>query len=568
MLNPDGPERVLHSPEEAALDGPANVRAPVKWTEYWFPAVLAAVFIVLGSIPLHMGYSRASPDLHFTGIAGPAYNAVHSYFMFARQAEEGYHLFQNRLTAESLPRAYFNAEWWAYGKAARWTGLPLEKLHNLDRWFSVPLFMCSAYLLVSLCLATRFQRRFALCLIVLGSGLGWTLWMLGQAGLGSFTPTRDVTGVTTFANLVYAPHFVRLQALEILFTAFLILAARSHKRRFFVAAGAAAFTEAILRPYHLPNMYFMAGLTFVFVIVQEGRSGLKLAKDFALIGLIPLPMGLYYVYLKYARVFGISDVDSTPQYFVDYLFWFGLPLALSFWCFPGFVKVKERDIGILVVLLWGVVAFLVSHSYPYWHSGEEAMTAFHIAPVIIATLGPLVYLYRWIPWDRVPSRLLPWKQGTTPHKAVLAGLFIVVSCPSNVIFYHQHLTNIANRIVPYYVPGSVMEGFAWLEEHTEAQDTVITWFHPPLLTWYSHNKVINGHYGLTEHYEERNAAVRRFFTKRGDEKFKRELVSQSRAKYVFFSPGEDRRRGMRPHEYRWLKLVFERDGTAIYQVAL
>ena len=535
-------------------------------SEYRFPLAISLVFIILGMIPTVLGILNSSSEQVFIHTAGPAFESCNAYFMLARQAQNGHNLFTNRLTPELLPYALFSPEWWLYGKICRWTGLPIETVHHLDRIVTVPFLLCSIYFLCTICLENRFQRRFALMVIVFGMGLGWIPWLITRMGLANFPPSMDIRGFTTFGNLLWMPHFIRVQAVEILFIAFLILGTQTRKLRPFAASGVALLGLMFLRPYHAPVAWATCLLAIVLMSARDRRVDLALSSKYILVILISLPMALYHLYVKLSGIMGVTDLDTPQALLFGFILHFGLPFLLSLICFEGFVRVQERQISTLILSLWCLVTILVAQAYPYWRSGGEAWSPFQIAPAILATGGPLRRLYGWLTRHRLLDGFFPVRMKQEKRKLLLACLFMGLACLSNIIFFGGLVGTVNAQQYPSFISADMMNAYAWLDTNTQPDEVVLCRSWPSFVPRYSHNKVVNGSWAMTVDFVKRCQEVDRFYRRQADDAYKRDLARRYRVRYVLSSPYDDIAGGMDSGDHPWLVPVYRSGQVTVYEV--
>jgi len=546
----------------------------------WFAFALASLFVAVGTLPHLYGYALEANNMHFMGFVGRGVFGHNGYLMLARQAQEGQHLMENLLAPEPLPRVFFNLEWWLYGKAARWTGLSLVAVYHFYRAASVFLLAFSVLYLLRRCLHTVFQQRFALALVALGSGFGWMLIAGSRVLLRlmpSLTPLArtefpgvqyenvlvplppDVGGVSLPAYLVNQPHFALAVGLVALTYGLLIAAVQTGRTRYYVYSGMAALAHAVVRPYNIPEMYLIFLLYPALLCVRDGRLDVRRFVGPALAGALMLPLVFYYAYLASTGALGGKGPLWQPGLFVDHILWLGLPFILAVMSFRGLSRLKEVSPAILLMGLWLVVAFLIEQTWPYYRSGQEgAFAAYTVAPVILATAGPLRWAYEYI-LRRRPS--------FASAKLAAAGALILVSMPSTALVYYRMFTDLRDHPAPYYVSDDVYQGMKWLEANAGRHDTVLSSFDTgQLVPRVAGVKAFQGHYMITPNAAEKRALAERFYGTRGDDAFKRKLVRDYGIRYVFLSPLERRPSGFDPAEHPWLVPVFSQGDTGLYRV--
>lgn len=531
--------------------------------EYGFPLALAVIIALLGTVPYVYAYRHTPAGERFMGFVGRGTNGSNGYLMMAKQVQQGASLIENKLTPEPLPRTYFNLEWWAFGSFARWTGLSLIATFHVDRVLTVFLVLLSLYFLASVCLEGAGARRMAVSLAVLGSGFGWIIWSADKAFGLQWPFSLDLQGVSTAAYLMNKPHFARAVALAALQYAFLILGETRGRRRYFVYSGLAAVLRTAVRPYHIPETCLVYVLVPVLLAWRDGRLDLRRMANYGIALLIHLSAALYFVWLAQGNVLGMAGWKRNGILLVPMLLWLGLPFLLTCAGFVASGLSKLRSAGAIPIVLgaWLFMAWLLENAFPYYTAAHESsFEAYSTAPILLALLGPIPWLYA-----RLKSR---W-----PVPRAMAGLALLLCCmPSSVYVYGRFFVDCAHPGNPpwrYYVSEDFYQALCWLEANTGPEKVVLasdssSQFIPVVAS----NKTVTGHDMLTAWYNEKNAEVGRFYGAPGDEDFKRSLIRKYRVAYVLFGPYERVQNGMRPQDYPWLRPVFSRGPVSVFAVEL
>ncbi|NIA16289.1 MAG: hypothetical protein GWP08_19685 [Nitrospiraceae bacterium] len=556
---------------------------------YRFPALLALAMIVAGSLPYLYGYWLADEETRFMGFVGRGVFGPNGYMMLARQAQEGLHLFENRTTPLDVPRVFFNLEWWVFGKTARWTGLSLITVFHIGRAATVILFVFSAHYLTTLCLDTAFRRRLALALITLGSGFGWILWGLSRAVTAAFPATRalahhqifspgevagflfpmplDVEGVNLPAYLFTQPHLMRAAACATLMCAFLIAAERSGKRVYFVWAGVAALLHVAIRPYGIPEIYLMLAIFPALLCIREKRFDWQRVLNYAIPGLMILPLAAYQVWLKHVNAFGALGPSWRPGLFVTQVLWLGLPFLLTCLCIRGVCHLRDAKESSVLMALWLALAFTIEQAYPYYRHGQEAsFIAYMVVPPILA-IGPLRALYYALR-DSAWRKKLWSADFTSARFRTGAAVALVLFCmPSFLIAYGRMFADLRQRPAPLFISEDLYQGLQWLEKNADTHDTVLASFDTgQLVPRVAGIKSYQGHYMLTAGYREKMDLAWRFYDTAGDDAFKRKLVRDHGIHYVILGPQERVRSHFVPEQHVWLERCFQRGDVEIFRV--
>ncbi len=556
----------------------------IRKSEYVFPALVVAFFVVIGSFPYLYGYWNEHPDDRFMGVVGRG--ALHSigYMMFARQAQEGQNLFENRLTPEPLPRAYFNPEWWLCGRFARWTGMSLAAASQAHRIVAVAAMVFALYYLLARCLATVFQRRLALALIVFGGGFGWVAWcasilyvegfplihpLLAHLGFTASTPTPfpvcyDVEGVTIFGYLINKPHFILAGASIVLVYAFLLEGERTGKTRYFVLSGLAAMANLLIRAFAIYEICAILALYPLLLSWRERAFRPRRFVHYAIAASMTVPVAVYYAFLLARGVLGGGRLEMPLFSFFQYIVRYGLPFVLMFAYFQGPAHVRRMKPSSLLMTLWFAVAFVVAQLYPLLRNGEEAaLYSFTIVPAILIVEGPLPRIFKSISgWMKGPAA------GPNDLGKLCLAVALVLFCSlSNVVLYGRMFTTLNQARTHYYIPNDLHAALEWLGAHSDHDSVVLSGpVTCPLIPYYAGNKTFTGHDLLTTNRKEKDTIAQCFFEQGGNEMYEREVVHRYGVRYVVSGPYEATPEGTPLSKYPWLEPVFTQGRATVFEV--
>lgn len=564
------------------MDTCRTVPEPVR-REWLFPAVIALAMFLLGSLPYAYGYAIAPAGMQFTGFVGRGELHSAGYMMFAKQAREGCHLFENKLTPEPLPRAYFHPEWWLFGHVARWTGLPLIAVFHLHRAAAVAAFVFAVYYLSTRCFETVYPRRLALVLIVFGGGLGWVLWGTAKAyllcapelrqwipGLPDALPLyfrrpRDVDGTTNFGYLINKPHFMTAGATIALAYALLIHGEQTNRRRFYALSGLAGLLHVLIRAFAIRELFLVYALYPAFRAVRDRGGALRSARRCALAGAMLLPAVAYYLVLMAGQVLGRGGYGIPAGTLFDYVLWYGLPFVLLAWCVVGPARFPRKSPSRLVLSLWLLSALAFAQMYPYIKTGEEAgLFPFTIAVALLVVGGPLA---AWLPGaEPCAGPDAGARRPRTLSRGAIAALVVACSL-SNAVVYVRMFTVLRPLPPSYYIRDDVRAGLDWLAAHTSPDDVVLASpVTSPFIPYYASNKVFTGHDFLTAERPQKDALAARFFGTEDGPGFREDLVREYGVRYVFDGPNERRGTSSPLEALPWLEKVFILGDVVIYRV--
>ena len=541
-----------------------------KISEYLFPALLVVFFVVVGTLPYLYGYWSEDPNSQYMGIVGRG--ALHSigYLMFARQAQEGFNLFENKLTPEPLPRLYFHPEWWLYGKAARWTGLSLAAMWHVHRAIAVAALIFALYYLIARCLRTTYQRRVALSIIVFGAGFGWVPWCLARLHVtqpAPFSLSYDTDGVTVFGYLINKPHFILAGASIVLTYALLLEGERTGLRRYFVLSGLCALANLLIRAFAIYEICAIYALYPVLLSFRERRFLWSRFSNYMLAGSMLIPAVVYYLFLIATRTLGDAKLEVQVISFFQYIVRYGLPFVLLFLYFQGPAHFRRMKPSSILLSLWILVAFVIAQLHPILRNGDEAaFYSFSFVPAILIVEAPLRRMYCAAVRVRFRRARAGNRMTRGRFKLLAASVFVAFCMLSNVIVYGRMFTTLHAEPANYYIPDDLRAALKWLEGNTGRSELVLAGrITCPLIPYYAGNKTFTGHDLLTANRYEKDALADRFFV-RQDDVFKRDLVARYAVHYVVLGPYETRPTGIAPAEHPWLQPVFTQGTASVFRV--
>jgi hypothetical protein len=566
MPPPDGghgaPEHICAS---ASSGDSRETPPPPRAREFHFVLLLASVLTLLGSVPYIHAYWSAPDGEVFMGFVGRGTPGTNGYFMLARQAQEGYHLMENLLTPEPLPRNYFNLEWWLMGKAAALSGLTLEAIFHLDRILSVFAFCLASYYLASLAIASVLWRRVAVAIICLGSGFGWVIVLLNGVGFGLPVP-QDVEGVQVFGYLINKPHFIRAFICAMLTYGFIVEGLRRNQLRWFILSGIAALAHSSMRPYHILELHVLYVLVPALLAWRDHDWRLRRFLPFAVAGAVHAPAVAYYGLYAMLGSLGMSGWERVPGFLIQDVLALSWPFLILVITIPFFLRLEKQSEVTVVLTAWVVTAWLICNLYPYWGAGfEAAFPAYHLVPPILVLAGPLQWagqrLAKWPVWAKCPAR---------PCRLLLVLALIVLSLPSSGYVYATMFSSLHDKRMPqwtYYIPRPVYESIGWLASHVP-QGAVILASHDTsqFIPRFGHLKVVTGHDMLTANYSAKNWMVHRFYSQTGDLAFKENLVQQLNIRFIVEGPLEARLGQVHLGQVPWLEVVYENGPLRIHAV--
>ncbi len=159
------------------MDGNGQTTGKPKW--FW---VIAGLALLLSSVPYLFALATQPPDTVYFGVQwGFDDHAV--YAAWAKQAQEGRLLFENRFTTEQQPGLTLQAYFLLIGNIAKITGIPIAM--HIGRLLFGFLFLLALYRLTRRLSDSSFVQATAFATAIFGAGTGYLYWAryLGDLGM-------------------------------------------------------------------------------------------------------------------------------------------------------------------------------------------------------------------------------------------------------------------------------------------------------------------------------------------------------------------------------------------------
>jgi hypothetical protein len=544
--------------------GLSKLRSNINRLDIKFIFLITGLCLAITWIPYLYGYHSTPANNEYTGLVGRDVPGSYMYFMLEVQSQEGYNLFENRLTPERHERFYFNLEWWLLGRFLRYSGLSVIAGFHIERCITVFLTIVILYYFLSCFFQTTFERRCVLFLVLFTPGLGWVFWFITQYTSGDIGLWLwDIEGINLFGFLMHKPHFARSLAFVCLAYAFLLKGEEKNRRIYFFLAGLSVIIHGSIRPYNLPTAFFLFALFPALISIKEGRISKRRVENYLVVILTSLPIVVYYVYMRYFTIFkdvwsGVSLRPLTP---LEFVIWLGVPLMLAILGFDGFKELKHKENTQIFLYLWGICLLALIYAHPLIPWGMEGAGPFCILAPIMA--GRTIF-EQCIP-ALIRSRIA--KNMTSGKVAIsIIAIIISISLPSNLILFRNTIKSLSCHSRPYYLPQDVVNAFEWLKQNAHYKDIVMSASNGFYLPTLSRVKAFTAHYNFTIDFAGKNDLVSRFFDLKEDDDFRKKLLQDYEVAYVFYSDVEQGMGRFDPKDAPFLQAVHENTLVIIFEV--
>ncbi len=529
-------------------------------------AAMAAAVMAVTLLPYLAALQLAEPGAAFGGFIWGVDDG-NVYLSWIRQASEGHLLLANQYTTDPQNPRFLNLFLIFAGLLCRMTGLaPIYVFHGL-RILGGVFMLLSFYWLVSVLTADRWVRWAALGLVALGSGLGWMVVLLDEAGIAVGIHPVDA-GVkwqvqpeaVTFLSALLNPLFITSMGLICLTLGHALIALERRRLRSAVAAGILLLVLGNIHSYDIFAINATLGVWILYGLVKRRYSIRWSVLSYAVVFTIGAPAPLWsYWAANTDPSYMVKAMTPTPAAgFMNYLVSYGL---LAVFAVIGAIVclMREGRFGDASAPIAehteeregpDLLAFAI-----FWAVGNAAVLALpfsfqrklveglHMPVAILAGVG-VVYLAGLI----TARAAATGKLQTVKERMVLTLVGAVVIClPSNALLVSQCIENVKtnNELLlhvlapPIYLSSDYANAVSWLAEHTTQEDVVLS---SSLFGSYipagAPCKVYVGHWAETLYFVAKLGDVRRFYAPDTPPDRRIEVLAKSGADYVVLGPYE------------------------------
>lgn len=550
-------------------------RAELKQVVLWSAAIM-----LLTCLPYIFGILITPPGWHFMGyVHNP--DDPNAYMAWARQAQEGRLLLENKFTAEPQRALFFNLFLLALGRGSALLHIPLIWMYHIARLVSGFALLVLVYFFAAMVSDRPLVRYTAFFLTAFSSGFGWLVVLLGGGSRGlrpvDFNPVGLVMPeAITFLSLYLLPLFAFSMALMVSVIYLYILSLERGRVRYALAGG---ILFGILANVHTYDVITVAGLLVVYTVVEgirRKRLPVAEALNGLTIGVFAVPATAWQWYVIQADV-AYRQKAMTPTLslgLADHAVSYGIVLLLALVGLPRLVRARRAGVLAACWLVVGWIAFMWG-PFPFQRKLAEGL---HI-PMCAAAAVALVegFLSRL---GRAGGERKA--QGDVREKSMRSQAWIIAaaigfSTLSNVAFVRLNLNDLVtnnNRqlqhaMPPFYLADDDLQAMRWLANNTNRDDTVLA---SPWIANYipgqSGNRVLAGHWAETIGFADLLAnVVRPFYDSNTSVEDRRLILRRYPISIVYFGPWERLLTGGEPLPHMpELKQVYTNGQVTLYRV--
>jgi hypothetical protein len=554
-------------------------RRVVTGREWRWVSSVSLVVLAVTCVPYLLGWSLETPDRVFGGCILLLEDS-YSYLAKMRQGAEGAWLFHIAYTPEPHRGTLFYPFHLLLGKVAAL--LPAGTLaarlvwvyHGARVVFGL-ILLATVYHFLAACTERVPVRRLAWLMVTFGGGLGWLLVALGQPNwLGSTPLDFYLPEGFTFLVLYGFPHIALARTLLLWGILFLLRAWEAHPEseasdpnhssritfhvsrftfhvsrlpglKWAVLAGLAWLLMSLIVPFYAAVAWAVTGAAWLALGLRRRRVLFREGVLAGVAALVPVPVVAYSAWAfttdpVYATWAAQNQILSPHPF--HYLAAYGIPLSLA--AFAVRDAWERERLGWLALSWVGVVPVLVYLPFNLQRRLAEGVQV------------PLSLLAAW-------GAMRLWHSG---RWRLVAGL-LAAMLPTTLLLLVGSSAWVCTRPWPIFRDADEIAALDWLDGRFQPNDVILaardTGAYFPVRVG---GRAFLGHGLETVGAAEKERLVIRFFGATADDAWRRQLLTQYGIDYVFWGPQEQRLGPFDPHTAPYLRLAYEAEGYAIFEV--
>jgi hypothetical protein len=404
------------------------------------------------------------------------------------------------------------------------------------------------------------ERWLATLFGTIAVGCSWILLFMSPSMTAEVGPIEFwLIDAFNLLGALYMPHFAAAIILQIVIVLSYEDWIRARNNRSFVVLTIALALEAIIQPYAILLLIpLLVLLTSYYVF-----SAKKLTFREALWLIIPFGLHAGLVLYQYLALnsdpvwasFTAQNITLSPSvtYYVLGYLPFLIPIAFGANRFMG----ETADDRWWMPILW--VALVVVLLYAPFPTQRRYLLGVQTPLAVLAAFG----------WSRtiLPRFKMKQRPLVTIIYFVVASIALIAMVAVNVIA----LSKPEKSLTAFYQPDEV-QGFAWLREHAQSNDLVLTTFDQNgkgsggRVVAATGLRVFIGHWIETAHFEDKMNQIKQLYDVSTTDDWRREFLNETQTTYVWYDESARQLGKWNPADATYLKPVFTSSGVVIYQV--
>jgi hypothetical protein len=462
---------------------------------------------------------------------GSAFNIDDSYVYvsWANQAAHGGFYAKNLFTTDDQLGRQFNLYILLIGNLSRICHLSVIALFEAVRVIGGATLLWVIYRLISWALPKSSTARLtSLCLVSMGTGLGWVFvkeWDKLHLSLPIDTWQPEAF---TFLSILNSHLFVVSTLLIVSTMFFLIKAEERQSWKYALFAGLCALVLGNIHSYDILHIAAAWALYLIAKAVLNRKIDWKSWSRAALAGVICTPTVGYQFYLfKVDPIFHArAEVATLSQGFQTYALGFGLTIAFAIAALvmmarsEKFVSTWTSKDAPLIFACWAIGAFAMAYA-PC--SFQRKMIMGVDIPLSILAGAAVSFAGEWIAARKILS-----------SASLLPALVVLLSVPTGLIWIAHDLKHLGNgdseTPAPSYLSSDDIALYDWISNTPKTSAFVGYPQYMLFVPGFCDRKVWSGHWGETPDYAQKFKRIIGFIRGRLDDPAA--FLNETKANYV------------------------------------
>ena len=433
----------------------------------------------------------------------------HSYLAKMQEGYRGQWKFTLPYTAEPGQGAYLFLFYLTLGHLAKCLQLPVLVVFHGARIIGAVVLIWAVARLTQAVFKGEKDRKTALALILLGSGLGWIAILAGM-----FTSDFWVAEAYPFLSMYATPHFA-------LGLALMIFAVLPYGKNGFLVKFSLGMAISVLQPFGVVIILLVLLLDAAVWLLSEKPSWISLINSDRIRGVVGFGIGggpfLIYQYWSIVSdpvlaMWHAQNQTPTPS-LIDLIFSLSPSLVIGFFG----VKKAWRSPQSRKLVLWAGISIVLV--FVPWSLQRRFLTGIYVPLACLCVYG--------LSWLSEQSRL---------HRRFWAALVLILSVPTNLIIVISGFQAAIHKDPQIYIDPAEVRSLGWIANNTDSDALIVA--EPDLgllIPSASGRRVIYGHPFETAPAAEELDLIESFFYQAHPSTYYKEFLDSRAADYVLIS---------------------------------
>jgi hypothetical protein len=459
------------------------------------------------------------------------------------------------------------------GHIARVFGTSLDTIWNLSRSISSVILFVTTFTFVATYLPERRERWTAYLIAILGSGLGWLLFIVNQPyWLGAFPVDFKMPEAHLFFSALTFPHGMLGTTLLMASFVFVKKALNSNNGGwlFAILAGLSNLLLGIVYPF----LIYLIGVTYgVYWLFRLYRGRRIVWSDTGLLAtalIIPLPLYIYYYYTyQVNEIFrtwaeqAVTESPAIPHYIIAY----GPLLLLAL--LPLLIRQKKESNRGSTTLLWSWIIAASLLIYAPINPQRRFVQGVQVPLSILGAIGLYQVFLPWLLRTRVFRRVVnrPRYSIEGLERLTVVAVIAILALSNVYVLASMSITAAIQKPYPFFREKDEVAAVEWLRNQDGSRTAVLSAYETGnFIGARAGSPVLVGHWAETVSWEEKLDKTETFYKGETSDGWRIKLLDQYGIGFVWHGSMERLLGDFDPVSADYLFPVYSDGGVDIYGV--